>query len=124
MDSRLALIGLLKRVLAGDQTAAGELSSVAPDPLALDQIERLAWQRLSQWGDDDDIRAKDDAYAEMRREQIADALSDLEALEAGYVPSEIALGDHIPLLGCLAIVVLAALIYAMFAHGFFMHGDG
>ena len=128
MDVRLALISLSKRVLAGDEITSGEIYAAAPDPPALDQLERVAWQRLSQWADDDDIRATDDAYAEMRRQQVADALADLEALEAGYDPSEIAMGDHqathIPLSGCLAVaVVLAALLYAMFAHGFFMHGD-
>lgn len=129
MNTRLALISLSKRVLTGDEITTDELSAVIPDPVELDQLERLAWQRLSRWADDDDIRLTDEAYAEMRRRQIADALRDLEALEAGYDSSEIALGDHqathIPLLGCLAVVLtLAALLYAMFAHGFFMHGDG
>ncbi len=128
MNARLALIDLMKRALAGNRITNMELSTVAPDPIALDQIEKLAWQRLSQWVDDDDIRAKDQAYADMQRRHVVEALADLEALEAGYDPSKIALGDHqaahIPLLGCFAVVVvLAVLLYAMFAHGFFMHGD-
>ncbi len=118
----------MKRVLAGNQITKAELFTAVPDPIALDQIERAAWQRLNQWADDDDIRASDEAYANMQRRHVVEALADLEALEAGYDPSEIALGDHqaahIPLLGCLAVVVvLVVLLYAMFAHGYFMHGD-
>ena len=64
----------------------------------------------------------------MQRRHVAKALADLEALEAGYDPSEIALGDHqaahIPLLAGMAVIfVLAVLLYAMFANDFFMHGD-
>jgi len=128
VNARLALIDLMKRVLAGNQITKAELFTAVPDPIALDQIERAAWQRLNQWADDDDIRASDEAYANMQRRHVVEALADLEALEAGYDPSEIALGDHqaahIPLLGCLAVVVvLVVLLYAMFAHGYFMHGD-
>jgi len=128
MDTRLALIEMMRRVLAGGEITNSELSSAVPNPTALNQIERLAWQRLSQWADDDDVRIKDEPYADMRRRQVAEALIDLEALEAGYDPGEIAFGDHqathISLLGCLAVgAVLYALLYAMFAHGFFMRGD-
>lgn len=128
MEVRLALINLSKHVLAGGAITDRDLYAAVPSAVALDQIERVMWQRLSQWVDDDDIRAKDGAYAEMRRRQIADALADLEGLEAGYDPGEIALGDHqathIPLLGCLAVVaLLAGLLYVMFAVGCFMHGD-
>lgn len=128
MDVRLALIGLLKRALTGGEITNDELFAAAPNPTALNQLERLAWQRLSHWADDDDIRAKNKTYAEMQTRQIADALADLEALEAGYIPSEIIWGEHRATLihpfGCLALaIVLAVLLYAMFAQGFFMHGD-
>ncbi len=128
MDTRQALIDLMKQVLVGEEITNEDLLAAAPDPAVLDQIERLAWQRLSQWADDDDIRDKDHVYADMQRRHVAEALAALEALEAGYDPSEIALGDHrathIPLLGCLAVVALVtALLYAMFTYGFFMHGD-
>lgn len=121
MDVRLDLISLLKQVLVGGEVTNSQLSAAAPDPSALDQLERVAWQRLSQWADDDDIRAKDQAYTDMRRRQIGEALADLEALEVGYEPSEIALGDHqathIPLLGCLAVAaVVAALLYLALVH--------
>jgi len=40
--------------------------------------ERKAWHGLSYWADDDDIRAKDPAYAPSRRRQLVDLLADLE----------------------------------------------
>lgn len=128
MDVRLALISLLKQVLAGGEITEGDLSAIVPDPIALENLERVAWQRLSQWADDGDIRAKGKAYAEMRRRQIGDALGDLEALEAGYNPREILWGEHqstrIPVTGCLAVVVvLAVFLYAVSALGIFIHGD-
>ena len=65
----------------------------------------------------------------MRRRQIVDTLADLEALEAGYDPSEILRGEHqathVRPIGCLAVVTCAAaVLYAMFAYGLLMHGDG
>ncbi|WP_093667187.1 hypothetical protein [Sphingomonas gellani] len=128
MDTRHALIEMMKRVLAGGEVSNSDLLTSIPDPTDLDQMERLAWQRLSQWADDDDIRARDEAYADMQRQHVTEALSDLEALDAGYDPREIELGDHqathIRLVGCLVVAALvAAVLYAMFAHGFFMHGD-
>jgi hypothetical protein len=128
VTTRLALINLMKQVLAGDQITDAELSASVPDPTALDRNEQLAWQRLSQWADDDDIRVNDEAYSHMQRRHVAEALADLEALEAGYDPREIKRGEHrathIPLLGCVVVMaILAVLFYAMFAHGFFMHGD-
>ena len=126
MDIRLALISLLKRALAGDEIKEGDLFAVAPDPVTSDKLEQAAWQRLSQWAGDDGVRAKDKALAETQRLQVVEALADLEALEAGYSPSEIAWGEHrgteFPLIGCLvAVVALAALLYAIFALGLFPH---
>ena len=128
MDTRLTLIEMMRRVLAGGEITNSELSIAASDPMDLGQIERLAWQRLSQWADDDDIRMRNASYTEMRRRQVAEALAALEAFKPGYDPDEIAVGyhraTHIPLLVVLiAVVVLAALLYAMLAHGFFMHRD-
>ena len=118
----------MKRMLRGDQITNAELTAAAPDPITLDKSERLAWQRLSQWADDNDIHAKDEAYSTMQRRHVAEALANLEALEAGYNMQEIGFGDHqathIPLRGCTAVmIILAVLLYTMFAHGFFMHGD-
>ncbi len=76
---------------------------------------------MSHWADDDDIRAKDPRYAEMQQRQIAEALADLEALEAGYLPSEVSRGEHqawhIPLWGCvLAASAVVAAIYFLVAY--------
>jgi hypothetical protein len=79
MGPRLVLIDMMKRVLAGEELTLGELLGAVPEPRTLDKIERLAWQRLGQWADDDDLRAKDEAYAEMQRRQVIAALADLEA---------------------------------------------
>ena len=87
----------------------------------LDKIERAAWYRLSHWLDDDDIRAKDPAYAEMQEQQIGKALADLEALEAGYLPEEIGWGEHrgshISWWGCaLVLIAGAAAIWFLMAY--------
>lgn len=105
-----------------------DLGTAVSEPKDLHPFEKTAWQMLSHWIDDDDIREKDAAYGEMQRGQLTGALNDLEALEAGYEPSEVELGEHqathIPLYGCLITLGgVALLIYLMFANGFFMHGD-
>ena len=48
--------------------------------------------------------------------------------EPGYTPEELERGEdqawHIPIWGCLlTIAVLAIIVWLMFTHGFFMHGD-
>ena len=48
--------------------------------------------------------------------------------EPGYTPEELERGEdqawHIPIWGCLlSIAVLAVILWLMFTHGFFMHGD-
>jgi hypothetical protein len=55
-----------------------ELYAAISDPAALCGAERKAWHGLSYWADDEDIRAKDAAYAPSRREQLADLLTNLE----------------------------------------------
>ena len=128
MDARLALIEMMKRVLADGNITNSELFAAAPDPTGLAELERVAWQRLSHWADDDDIRANDKDYADKQRQNIAEALADLEGLGAGYDTSEIKRGEHqatrVPPLGCLvAALVLIAILYAMSAQGLFMRGD-
>jgi hypothetical protein len=116
-DHRAFLLDALRRVRDGG-TFTNEDLGIIQDPSALHQIERAAWQRLSHWADDDDIRAKDSRYADMQERQIGDALADLEALEAGYLPSEVSRGEHqawhIPSWGCVLVgsVGLAA-IYSL-----------
>mgnify|MGYP001069218234 CR=1 FL=1 len=127
MNTRLTLINMMKQVLADGDITNSELLAAAPDPKDLAELERVAWQRLSHWADDDDIRAKDKVYVDMQRRNIAEALADLEGLEAGHDPSEINRGEHQAThvsLGCIvATVALFATFYAIFAQGFFMRGD-
>ncbi|WP_447954204.1 hypothetical protein [Sphingopyxis chilensis] len=127
MNTRLTLIDMMKRALADGNITNNELFAAAPDPKGLAELERVAWQRLSHWADDDDIRAKDKVYADKQRRNIAEALADLEGLEAGYDPNEINRGEHqathVPLGSFVAALALIAILYAMFTQGFFMRGD-
>jgi hypothetical protein len=68
--------------------------------------------------DDDDIRAKDPSYESFRRDQLQDSLSNLEALDAGYIEEEVYRGEHrawhIPLWSCLAVIgVIAAVAWLL-----------
>jgi hypothetical protein len=116
-DARSFLLDALRRANDGSEVPFEELLDVMPDPSVLNRIERDAWHRLSQWADDGDIRVKDPGYDEMQRKQIAKALGDVEALEAGYLPEEVGRGEHrarhLPLWGCLlaTAAVIAVLIY-------------
>jgi hypothetical protein len=55
-----------------------ELDTAIVTPADLRGAERKAWHGLSYWADDDDIRAKNSAYAPSRRRQLASLLSALE----------------------------------------------
>jgi hypothetical protein len=111
-EARSFLLDALRRVAAGGELTNDALLSGVPDPQALGPVEKEAWLVLSGWADDDGIRAMDPAYTHMQQGQVAAALVDLEALEAGYDPFEIEMGDHvasrIPLAGCLLGLGLAA----------------
>ena len=106
-DHRAFLCDALRRLRDGGTVTNQELLSNIPDPSSLEQIEQVAWYRLSHWADDDDIRAKDSRYAELQQRQIGEALADLDALEAGYLPSEVSRGEHkawhFPLWGCVLV---------------------
>jgi hypothetical protein len=124
-DARTFLEEALRRVIAGGDIAGEELDAAIPDSRALTPAERKAWYGLSQWIADDDIRARDPAYAPMRRQGLAGLLerleaemTDAEALAAGYSPTEVEYGDHVaPRMsgwGCLAVLaVLAAAAWAL-----------
>lgn len=115
-DTRAFLLDALRRAASDGTVTFEEFHAAIPDPRGLDQVERLAWERLSRWVDDGDIRARDASYADVQRRQITEALDDLEAVEAGHLPSEVARGEHrawhVPLIGCLAIgAILASLVW-------------
>jgi hypothetical protein len=124
---RTELIALLRRVLSGGTLTHDDLMATVPDSSGLPEFEKLAWLRLGWWADDEDIRARDQAYADMRLSQIEVSLEQLEALESGGDPLEVEVASQaipVSLWGCLLTLgLVAVLFYLMFANGFFMHGD-
>lgn len=76
-DLRQFLIEALTRVANGGDIDNAELHFAVPDPFVLDPVERNAWQELTHWADDDDIRAKDARYAVFKRERMRDCLLEL-----------------------------------------------
>ena len=76
-DARTFLIDTLRRVIAGGDVSNAQLEA-GPDPAALRGAGRKAWHGLSYWADDDDIRAKDPAYATSCRRQLVIVLAALE----------------------------------------------
>lgn len=93
-DHRAFLPDALRRVRKGCVVTNEEFLSTIPDSSVLDRIEQSAWYRLSHWADDDDILAGDSCHEEMQQRQIAEALKDLKAVEAGYLPAEVSRGEH------------------------------
>lgn len=77
-DARIFLLSALRHVIDGGDITNSELDAAILEPAALRGAERKAWHGLSYWADDDDIRAKDPAYAPSRRRQLSDLLSALE----------------------------------------------
>jgi hypothetical protein len=77
-DARAFLINSLRHVIDGGEVTNDELDAVIADPAKLRDAERKAWYGLSYWADDDDVRAKDPAYAPSRRRQLSGLLADLE----------------------------------------------
>lgn len=85
-EARIFLINTLRRVIGGGDVTNHQLNDAIADATSLRGAERKAWHGLSYWADDDDIRAKDPAYAPSRRRQLADLLNDLER-DHGVTPS-------------------------------------
>ena len=65
---RSFLLEALQRVADGGDISEAELDAAIPDPFVLDKIEQDAWEELSHWADDADIRERDDKYAAFKRE--------------------------------------------------------
>lgn len=82
-DVRTFLVDSLRTVIAGGDVTNDQLDAAIADPVLLRGAERKAWHGLSYWADDDDIRAKDPAYAPSRRRQLATLLIDLEREDGG-----------------------------------------
>lgn len=77
--TRAFFLEALQRVAGGGDVGAAELDAAIPDPLALDPTEKHAWEELSHWADDDDIRQRDERYAASKRERMRDHLAALMA---------------------------------------------
>ena len=80
-SARPNLIAMLECVADGGDVTAGELNKIIPAPLALDEREKTAWEELSHWADDEDIRAKDPDYAAFKREWMREHLSTLRYID-------------------------------------------
>ena len=65
-------------MIAGGELTSDELDGAIPDARELEGSERAAWQGLSHWADDDDVREKDPAYGSARRRQLCDLLYNLD----------------------------------------------
>lgn len=76
---RTYLLEALQRVVNGGDIKQDELDAAVPNPLGLDPLEKDAWQQLSHWADDADIRQKDAAYAIFKREWMRDRIAALKA---------------------------------------------
>ncbi|MEH3040793.1 MAG: hypothetical protein PGN21_12090 [Sphingomonas paucimobilis] len=76
-DLRRFLTEALRRVANGGEIDNAELDAIIADPFVLDPAERKAWEELSHWADDTDIRANDACYAVLKRERMRDRLSEL-----------------------------------------------
>jgi hypothetical protein len=75
--ARSFLLEALQRVADGGDIGESELDTAVPDPLALDGAEKIAWEELSHWADDDDIRERDERYTASKRERMRDHIATL-----------------------------------------------
>ena len=66
-NARAFLLEALRRAAEGGDINEAELDAAVPDPLTLDRDEKDAWEQLSHWADDEDIRGRDHRYATMKR---------------------------------------------------------
>lgn len=77
--ARTFLIDALRRVVEGGDIDNAELNASVPNPFALDRDEKNAWEELSHWADDSDIRARDARYTTSKRDRMRDRLAALNA---------------------------------------------
>jgi len=78
-EDRARLIDLLRAAIAGSDVTDDDLAAAFPYPHALGRSEFQAYETLSHWIDDDDIRARDAQYVERQRNWMAAQLAALEA---------------------------------------------
>lgn len=75
--ARAYLLAALTRVVDGGDITNDELAEAIPDPLTLARDERYAWEQLSHWADDADIRARDSDYASFKRDWMREHITTL-----------------------------------------------
>ena len=90
--ARTFLLAALRRGIDGAEVTNNELDAAIAEPADLRGAERkawhgmghgMAWHGMSYWADEDDIRAKDPAYAPSRRRQPAVLIAGLENEKVG-----------------------------------------
>ena len=77
--ARSYLLSALQRVADGGDLTTEELDAAIPNPRLLDAAEKDAWEQLSHWADDADIRAKDAHYASFKRDWIRERIAALNS---------------------------------------------
>lgn len=77
--ARCFLLEALQRVADGGDLGEEELDAAVPDPRSLPQHEKDAWEQLSHWAHDADIREHDEQYAAFKREWMRDHIAALTA---------------------------------------------
>ena len=75
--ARPFLVAALRRIADGGSIDHAQLEAGVPDPLSLDRDEKNAWEELSHWADDGDIRERDARYAAFKRAWMRDHLAAL-----------------------------------------------
>jgi hypothetical protein len=75
--ARTFLLEALQHVADGGDVTEAELNAAVPDPSALASAEKIAWEELSHWADDEDIRERDERYAASKRERMRDHVAAL-----------------------------------------------
>ena len=75
--ARAFLLEALQRVADCGDVTESELNTAVLAPFALDPAEKIAWEELSHWADDGDIRERDEPYAAFKRERMRDHVTAL-----------------------------------------------
>lgn len=82
------LLDALQQVANGSDIKQDELDAAIPNPLDLDKVERLAWQQLTHWVDDADIRQIDKPYAKFKRQEMRSQITVLSDSGNGAEPHD------------------------------------
>jgi len=78
-EARSYLLATLHHVAEGGDISNSQLNGAIPDLLLLDQVEKRAWEQLSHWADDADIRSKDQSYGAFKRKWMREHIVFLQS---------------------------------------------